>query len=63
VIDVHAGDEVTYRKAARALSGQRSGEVVRVTSQYVFVWNGGKKPVQVPRDRVVSVRVKGDGHA
>lgn len=63
MIDVHAGDEVVYRKGARALSGQRSGEVVRVTNRYVLVWDGGKRPVQVPRDRVVSVRVKDGGHA
>jgi hypothetical protein len=58
VIDLSPGDEVIYRKAARALSGQRTGEVVRVTNHFVFVWNGGKRPAQIPRDRIVSVRVK-----
>jgi len=59
VIEVRSGDEITYRKAARALSGQRTGEVVRVTNRYVFVWAGGKKPAQVPRDRIVNVRARG----
>jgi len=58
MIDLSPGDEVTYRRGARALCGQRTGEVVRVTGHYVFVWDGGKRPAQIPRDRIVSVRPK-----
>jgi len=56
VIDVHAGDEIVYHKSARAPSGTRTGKVVRVTGRFVFVLTGSKRPRQIPRDRVVSVK-------
>jgi hypothetical protein len=60
VIDVHAGDDITYRKGKGALSGYRTGHVVRVGDKYVQVLtHGSTRAVPIPRDRVVSVRVKG----
>jgi hypothetical protein len=55
MIDISPGDEVTYRKTARALGGQRTGKVVRVNKRWVYLANN---PMRIPRDRVISVRVK-----
>ncbi len=55
MIDVHPGDEITYRKTTRALGGQRTGTVVRVNKRWVVVSNN---TMRIPRDRVLSVRVR-----
>jgi hypothetical protein len=59
VIDVNPGDEITCRKSDRALGGQRTGTVVRVNKRWVHV---SDNPMRIPRDRVISVRVKDGGH-